>query len=334
MVDSLSIDRIELPVPYLGTVNLWLLRGTPLTLIDTGPGNDESLQELERGLRARGLRIEDLELVLLTHHHLDHSGLAAAIKERSGARIACLRQTADWGASYHANSTVERGFTRALLGEHGVPPALVAGSEPFYDYILANSAPFEVDERLEDGASVQAGGRTLRIVHRPGHSTTDTLFVDDEARVAFVGDHLLANITSNAELNPAHGHRERRRALLEYLPNLRLTTELAVDRCLGGHGPEIRDHRRLIAERLAFHRSRLGEILAAIEPNGSTAFEIAETLWPADLVASQTVLAIWEVVGHLDLLGSNGAVADEVDDDGVHVFRTTPSSQLAGAVTV
>jgi len=332
---SVSIDRVELPVPYLGTVNLWLLRGEPLTLVDTGPGNEESLRTLERGLETLGVRLEELELLLLTHHHLDHSGLAAAIKERSGARVAALAETAAWGRNYHRNSDAERRFTRRLLTEQGVPHQLVEQSEPFYDYILANSAPFETDDALEAGGTVRAGGSTLRVIHRPGHSTTDTIFVDDDARVAFVGDHLLAHITSNAELTPAHPDREeRRRALLDYLPNLRLTMELPVDRCFGGHGPEIRDHRRLIAERLAFHTGRLEEIIAAIDPGGSTAFEIAEKLWPAELVTSQTVLAIWEVVGHLDLLGANGAIDERVDDDGRRIYCTTEAAKLAAAVAV
>src|SRR5947209_5612923 len=315
-----SIERIELSVPYLGTVNLWLLRGEPLTLVDTGPGHPDSLAELERGLRAHGVALADLELVLLTHHHLDHSALAAAIKGQSGARIAALHETAEWGRRYHENVHVERRFTRQLLADHGVPQDLIEAGEPFFQYILDSSAPFETDVELADGDTIDAGGRALRVVHRPGHSTSDTLYVDDENRIAFVGDHLLAHITSNAELTPVG--RERRRALLTYLPNLRRTTALDVDLCLAGHGPEIRDHRRLIAERLEFHEERLEQIVAAVEPEGSTAFEIAQRLWPAELVADQTVLAIWEVVGHLDLLGARGSTAEEIRDDGVRRYRT------------
>ena len=38
---------------------------------------------------------------------------------------------------------------------------------------------FRADVRLADGERIRAGGRDLRVVARPGHSTTDTLFVDD-----------------------------------------------------------------------------------------------------------------------------------------------------------
>ena len=84
--------QIQAPLPHIGSVNIWLLHGAPLTLIDTGPRSDEALSALEAGLGREGLRIEDVELVIPTHHHLDHSGLVATIVARSGARVAAFRR--------------------------------------------------------------------------------------------------------------------------------------------------------------------------------------------------------------------------------------------------
>src|SRR5947209_14590282 len=83
-----SIETIQLPLPRVGSVNAWLLRGDPLTLVDTGPRSAAALDALERGLGARGVRLEDIELVIGTHHHHDHVGLAATIRRRSCARLA------------------------------------------------------------------------------------------------------------------------------------------------------------------------------------------------------------------------------------------------------
>ena len=91
-----TIERIQLPLRDVGSVNAWLLRGEPLTLIDTGPGNNDALAALEAGLRARGVRLEDIELVIGTHHHLDHVGLTATIQRRAGAGVAVL----DTGRAY------------------------------------------------------------------------------------------------------------------------------------------------------------------------------------------------------------------------------------------
>src|SRR5215207_2553503 len=174
----LDVVPIPLPLAHVGSVNAWLLIGNPVTLIDTGPRDDAALAALEAGLRAQGLRIEDIELLLATHHHLDHVGLAATIQRRSGATLAVLDRTADYGARYSVEIEADRRFARALMTHHGVPDQTIADSEDFWHYIRETTEAFEADVRLADGDRVRAGGRSLRVVARPGHSTTDTLFVD------------------------------------------------------------------------------------------------------------------------------------------------------------
>lgn len=330
--DPIMSDVIQIPLPllYLGSVNVWLLRGEPLTLVDTGPANDEALESLEEQLGQHGFAIEDIELVLITHHHLDHSGLATAIKRRSGAEVAAHRGTALWGLRVRERAAAERQFTLALMASHGVPEHIVQGSQEFFDRILADSAPYETDRVLSDGDTVRAGGRTLRVVFRPGHSTTDTLFVDEINDDAFVGDHLLANITSGAELMPTElPGDERRRGLLDYLANLRKTQAMRLATCCPGHGPTIDDHRALIDDRLAFHSSRLDRIAEHVADGCQTAFEIAQRLWSEETAATQPVLVIWEVLGHLDVLVNRGTVREEVDEHGVHRFRPREAARLA-----
>ncbi len=317
-----NVAEISIPIPWIGSVNLWLLRGDPLTLVDTGPSNDQAFVALDEQLGAHGLAVADIELVLITHHHLDHSGQAARIKDVSGAEIAAHGGTARWGREYHARTEDERRFTLALMAAHGVPEELIAAAEPFYEYIAREGTAFDTDRVLLDGDTIRAGDRTLRVVFRPGHSMTDTLFVDDLAEEAFVGDHLLAKITTGAELGPTElPGDERRRALLEYLSNLRATAAMQLRTCYSGHGPTIHDHRGLIEERLAFHSDRLDKIAQHVRDGCSTAFEIAQRLWSDGVARTQTVLAIWEVVGHLDILVNRGTVLEEVDDQGRHRFR-------------
>lgn len=309
--------RIPLPLPHLGSVNAWLLRGDPLTLVDTGPCNDEALAALELGLRAAGARIEDIELVLVTHHHVDHSGLAATIAGRSGGRIAAYERAAAYGRHYDARSEADRRFSLALMRHHGVSDEALADTEAFWTFIRDESQAFHADVELADGASVRAGGRDLRVVARPGHSTTDALLVDERERLAFVGDHLLARISSNTEVYPAlEPTGTRPRARVEYLGSLRRTAAMPLARLLTGHGADITTHPDLIRRRLADHDRRCERIVEAMRDGRSTAFEIACELWPATTVREQTVLVIWEVLGHLDLLLDAGRVEERVTDDG------------------
>jgi glyoxylase-like metal-dependent hydrolase (beta-lactamase superfamily II) len=309
--------QIQAPLPHIRSVNIWLLRGTPLTLIDSGPRSDEALTALEAGLRREGLRLEDIELVIPTHHHLDHTGLIATIVARSGAKVAALDRAADYGAHYVERSAGDRAFSRELMRHHGVPESVIDANEGFWEYIRDTSAPFHTDVRLSDGDVVRAGGRDLRIFAAPGHSTTDALLVDESRHTAFVGDHLLAGISSNAEIVPvAEPTGSRPRARVEYLGNLRRTASIPLDLLLTGHGDPVTDHVRLVRRRLSEHRRRCERILAALGEGPANAYRVAGHLWSARTVAEQPLLVVWEVLGHLDLLLDAGGVSEDVLGDG------------------
>src|SRR3954466_5490522 len=240
--------RIPLPLPHIGSVNAWLLPGDPLTLIDTGPCDDRALTALEAGLRRADVRLEDLELVLVTHHHLDHSGLATTIAARSGARIAAYERAAAYGARCEERGEADRRFSLALMRHHGVPETVLADTGTFWEFLRLQSDPYTAEVVLADGEHIRAGGRDLRVVARPGHSTTDALFADDRERVAFVGDHLLATISSNTEIYPAlEPTGSRPRARLEYLHSLQRTAAMSLRRLHTGHGADITDHVALVA---------------------------------------------------------------------------------------
>ncbi|HEX2409931.1 MAG TPA: MBL fold metallo-hydrolase [Solirubrobacteraceae bacterium] len=322
---------IPLPLAHVGSVNAWLLPGDPVTLIDTGPRDDDALAALEAGLRREGLRVEDIELVLATHHHLDHVGLAATIQRRAGATVAVLDRIADYGARYGAEVEDDRRFARALMTHHGVPDQVVADSEDFWDFIRATTEDFQADVRLLDGDRVAAGGRSLQVLARPGHSTTDTLFVDDRDAIAFAGDHLLAAISSNTEIcAPDRAQDGRARSRLRYLENLERTQEMPLARLLTGHGAPVTDHRRLVQARLRDHVRRCERILAVLDAGPRTAFEVAGGLWPERTLMQQPLLVVWEVVGNLELLLSAGAVAERVGDGG-SVFELTGVGRAATA---
>jgi glyoxylase-like metal-dependent hydrolase (beta-lactamase superfamily II) len=309
--------RIPVPLPHVGSVNTWLLHGEPMTLVDTGPRDDEALSALEDGLAQAGVRVEDIELVLVTHHHVDHTGLAATIAGRSGARVAAFERAAAYGRHYDERTAADRRFSLALMRHHGVPEEVIADNERFWDFIRRMSEPYDADVALPDRASIRAGGRELRVVARPGHSTTDALLVDEREGIAFVGDHLLAGISSNTEIYPAvEPDGTRPRARVEYLENLRQTAAMPLARLLTGHGDEVTAHADLVRRRLADHQRRCDQIVDVLRRGRASAFDIAGHLWSPRTVADQPLLVVWEVLGHLDLLLDAGRVQEQVTDDG------------------
>ncbi len=105
------------------------------------------------------------------------------------------------------------------MRHHGVPEQVVAADEPFWDFLRDGAEPFARRPAGWPTATRSApAGRALRVVARPGHSTTDTLFVDDRDALAFTGDHLLSRISSNTEISSPDRPGRRPRALAPPLP--------------------------------------------------------------------------------------------------------------------
>ena len=69
-----------------------------------------------------GRRVEDLERMVITHQHIDHSGLAATLAARSGAEVCALAPLADW-LETSASAEAEDAFEHELLERHGVSVA-------------------------------------------------------------------------------------------------------------------------------------------------------------------------------------------------------------------
>jgi glyoxylase-like metal-dependent hydrolase (beta-lactamase superfamily II) len=116
------IHAIPIPTPFaVGRVNTYLVEDDPLTLVDTGPNSGKALDELEQALAARGHRVEDLGLIVVTHQHMDHLGLVSILARRAGADVAALDRLAPWMASYAQSMEADDEFSARMMACHGIP---------------------------------------------------------------------------------------------------------------------------------------------------------------------------------------------------------------------
>ena len=161
----------------LSITNSYLLVGTDdaAVLIDAGlPGTE---RHLKAGLAKVGVEPTAIQLVVLTHGHLDHCGSAAAIREMTGAEVAV--HTSD------ANG-VE-------TGRKVKPPGLTTWGRvlrvPFGGLLrIMKLPPCPVDVRIDDdGLDLFTYGVSGRVIHTPGHSP-GSLTVLTEDGAAYVGD--------------------------------------------------------------------------------------------------------------------------------------------------
>src|SRR5207248_2647232 len=231
-----GIHRLDIPTPFaVGRVNTYLVEDDPLTLIDSGPNSAKALDELERQLRERGHAIEDLELLVVTHQHIDHLGLLDVLARRSGAEVAALDRLAPYLAAYSEDAERDDEFAEKLMLRHGIPEDVTYALRSVSRAFRAWGSSAEVTRPLRDGEELRLGDRTLEVLHRPGHSPTDTVFWDADRRILVAADHLIKHISSNPLVSrppgvePDAAVADRPHALRTYLDSLERTRELPVD---------------------------------------------------------------------------------------------------------
>jgi glyoxylase-like metal-dependent hydrolase (beta-lactamase superfamily II) len=316
-----GIHRIAIPTPFaVGRVNVYVIEDEPLTLVDAGPNSGTSFDELQRGIAALGHQLEDIELVILTHQHIDHLGLVSLVAAHSGAEVAAIDVAVPFVENFSAEAQADDDFARETMLRHGIPEDVVSALSSVSQAFRAWGARADVTRVLRDGEEMSFRDRTLQVHHRPGHSPTDTVFHDRERRLLIAADHLLGHISSNPLITrPPMGSSERPQALVTYLDSLRATREMDVELVLPGHGDPVADHRRVIDDRFALHRRRADKIARLLAERPRSAYEVAQALW-GNIAVTQAYLTLSEVLGHVDLLLNDGRVR-EIKRDGLSVFE-------------
>jgi glyoxylase-like metal-dependent hydrolase (beta-lactamase superfamily II) len=321
--------RIELPTPFpIGTVNAYLVLGSPLTLVDAGPRTAEALAALEAALGAVGAALEEVEQLVLTHHHVDHAGLAETVRARAGCPVVAHSIVAGLLRDLPATRAAQDAWAAALLHLHGAPPDVVETVAAVSSGAEGLSESVHVGRELADGDTVRAGGRDLRVLLRPGHSVGDTLFVDRDGW-AIVGDHLLSIGPSVAVAERPPGDADPRRrpqALVGYRRSLAATAALGLARALAGHGAPVDDPASAIAARVGVQERRAARLLRELEGGPRTAWELVETIRGGRVLGgvghpiSEAFVVFSDIVAHLDLLTAEGRAEEVERGDGTVAF--------------
>jgi glyoxylase-like metal-dependent hydrolase (beta-lactamase superfamily II) len=334
-ISDAGIRLMRIPTPFqVGRVNTYLLEDQPLTLVDSGPNSGKALDELERQLQALGHRIEDIELVIVTHQHIDHLGLVDIVAKRSGAEVAAIDVAVPFMENFGGDAERDDEEAAALMRRHGISEEVVTALRQVTGSFRAWGSKVKVTRPLRDGELLELRDRKLEVQHRPGHSPSDTIFWDADRRILIAADHLIKHISSNPLISrPLDGSADRTQALVTYLESLKLTRELPAEIVLSGHGEPITDHVELIDQRLALHQRRAEKLYGLIAEQPRTGHELAQALW-GDVAVTQAFLTLSEVIGHVDLLVNAGHVREEEDGQVVRYAATseTPADELGDLI--
>src|SRR5882724_831747 len=190
-----GIWRLRLPLPWPGVPhgNAWAVAaGDGIVLFDTGMGGRGRLRQLDLALAQAGYGVDDIGLLVCTHSHIDHYGLAAAICEEAGCE---LWMHPAWEhvrllASDPAAALEQR---LEVARQSGVP---VAGLERYREsredqQETGIDAIREPDRELVPGVEVETDLGTWQVHETPGHAPSHVVLHQPESRLMISGDHLL-----------------------------------------------------------------------------------------------------------------------------------------------
>jgi glyoxylase-like metal-dependent hydrolase (beta-lactamase superfamily II) len=266
--------------------------------------------------------VEDVEVLVVTHPHVDHIGLAGIVAERSGAEVVVFEGAVAIARDFSRYAAAADDYAAEIMLAHGVEPHVARTLRDMSALLTGWGASTAVHRAVSDGDVVDLGDRALRVRHCPGHSPYDIALTDEAAGVVAWADHLIDTISSNALVTrPAQGWDGKRPTpLLDYRRSLRASRALDLRVALPGHGGPIVDHRPLIDERLADQDARAGRLLELLADGPRSAHELAQAIW-GPVAITQAYLTLSEVLGHLDMLLERDAAEEQHEGD---VIRFAP----------
>lgn len=271
-------------------------------VIDTGWSLEHNYERLVGLLSRLGADVADIASITVTHLHLDHSGLAARIRDESGGRL----QRGPAGAA--ANATGEPDWWLSgdeRLHAWGVPePArhelAAVGRRPVPD--LAGGVV------LADGALLDIPGRRMQVLHTPGHTGEHICIHALDEAVVFTGDHLMPTINPGLGL----GGVTASNPLEDYLDSLARLAPLHEVEAAPGHQHRFRGvpaRSRAAAEHV-LRRTREVAVQLDNDPSSSI-WDIASTLtWSAgweNLSGYLLRSALAQTAMHVQLVRSGAA---------------------------
>jgi len=186
--------RGEKPVGHV-----YLIKGdSKNVLIDTGVA--ATFPILERRLAELGLHVTDVNLIILTHEHVDHIGATAF---------------------FHRT---------AVVAAHRLAANKLELQDEFVTLLKRDQAskPFWVDVWLEDGCTIDLGNYELQVIHTPGHTSGCICLYEPRAGLLFTGDTVFAGGTLSEIAVGGN--------VSDYVNSVRRLSNLKVKQIYPGHG--------------------------------------------------------------------------------------------------
>ena len=216
----------------MGFVNAFLIKADDgLVLVDSGlPKRKDTILKAVAGVAGQPA---DLRHILVTHHHVDHIGRLADLKEASDAK----------SYVHPADTPIVRGDQP----QPGANPSSLLGklAGPLLERLSPAAVAAAVDVEVEDGQELPIGGG-VKVVHTPGHTPGHVSYLlPGRGGVLFVGDAAANILRLGMPMGVFTADREQAKESIRKLAGLEF------DIAFFGHGRVLKGEANLRFRRLA-----------------------------------------------------------------------------------
>lgn len=312
-----GIAKIILPTPFaVGDVNVYVIQGERLTLIDAGTKTEESWLSFKAQLAGLSLTPDDIEQVVLTHHHPDHVGMLdyfPASLEVYGHPL--NERWINWTESFLQEHDH---FYHEIFMEFGIPEKFIPNLKQMKK-MLRYSCQRSLTGELVEGDK-PAGLKDWLVIETPGHAQSHISLFREKDGVLIGGDHVIAHISPNPLLEPpVSGQTERPKSQLQYNDSLKKLLQYPIQLVYSGHGKEIELLEPLIEKRRTRQHERAMGVKNMLVTEALTVFQVCQRLFPA-VYERELTLTMSETVAQLDYLASLEEI-DIIKDSKPYLYR-------------
>jgi glyoxylase-like metal-dependent hydrolase (beta-lactamase superfamily II) len=303
-----GIAKITLPTPFpVGDVNAYLVKGERLTLVDTGVKTEESWNALTKQMAELDLSPNDIEQVILTHHHPDHAGMLDFFPDSLEVYGHPLNER--WIHPTEAFFKEQEAFFNEQFREFGLPEEYF----PFLSKLrktLKYSCNRSLTGHLVEGMN-PPGLSEWQVLETPGHAQSQIALFRKKDGILIGGDLILAHISPNPLLEPpAPGESERPKPQLQHNDSMKKLLSYPIRLVYTGHSKEVFQLNELIELRLLHQHERAMKVKNWLKEEQLTVFEICKRLFPS-VYQREPLLTISETVAQLDYLASIGEISSK-----------------------
>jgi glyoxylase-like metal-dependent hydrolase (beta-lactamase superfamily II) len=322
IIDDIYLCILPLPFPFsTSAVSIYYLDGEEPALIDTGVGDVAAMHRISSELSERKRRLSDISIIINTHEHVEHFGGNKKIQESSQASSIASSRAARVIEGYHQYiSDIRERFSEFQPEKNDL-------MEKVFDFHLMIDDS-KIERSVDDGDMIDLGSVKLRVIATPGHACGHICLYDEERKILFTGDHVIATGTTFV----GYGWRELATRRIEeifdtdddkpdnvslYLASLERLQSLELELMLPGHGLPIREPYKKLRDDRKKKMNRERVILEILEKRGEIALDaLIEEVYEGNRIPH---LVRGATLGYLERLSKTGKVAARVRENTLYL---------------